>query len=499
MSEVTIIFPNQLFAKHPAVDKSRQVYLVEEFLFFRQYCFLRQKLVYQRACMQRYKKHLEDKGLTVKYIEAVSDNNNIADLLTTLAKQGVKAIHYAHVYDDWLEQRIRKTTRQNKLEVYTYDSDYFLSDYQSDLDYKVKKNNYYHADYYEKQRKSLEILIDKEGNPKGGKWSFDAENRKKLPKGIRLSYPELKGAGKYVKEAIEYVEENFAGNPGQDMVSLDKSEGYYPIDHASSREWLQVFLEERFRQFGTYEDAIDENRQVIFHSLLTPMLNIGLLTPAEIVENILEYAEKNDIPINSTEGFIRQVIGWREFMKMVYLQVGRKQRTHNYWTFERRELPQAFYTAETGVHPVDNTIKKVLSSGYAHHIERLMILGNFMLLCEVHPDEVYRWFMELFVDAYDWVMVPNIYGMSQYADGGLITTKPYISSSNYIKKMSNYSAGDWQDTWDGLFWRFIHKNRKVFESNYRMGMMVKIWDKMKPDKQKAHLRTADEYLKKLWG
>ena len=191
------------------------------------------------------------------------------------------------------------------------------------------------------------------------------------------------------------------------------------------------------------------------------MLNVGLITPQEIVSESLQFARKNNIPINSTEGFIRQIIGWREFIRGIYECKGSEQRTKNFWGFKRK-IPKSFYDGSTGIEPIDITIKKVLKTGYCHHIERLMVLGNFMILCEFDPDEVYRWFMELFIDAYDWVMVPNVYGMSQFADGGLMATKPYISGSNYLMKMSDYKKGEWQTIWDALFWRFMHVHRDFF-------------------------------------
>jgi deoxyribodipyrimidine photolyase-related protein len=189
---------------------------------------------------------------------------------------------------------------------------------------------------------------------------------------------------------------------------------------------------------------------VLYHSVLTPMLNIGLLQPQQIISAALDFAAKNDVPLNSLEGFVRQIMGWREFIRIVYEREGCKQRTTNYWGFTRK-IPACFYDGTTGIVPIDNVIKKVLQSGYNHHIERLMVLGNFMLLCEFDPKKVHQWFMEMYVDAYDWVMVPNVYGMTQFADGGLMTTKPYISGSNYLMKMSDYAKGSWQEIWDGLF------------------------------------------------
>ncbi len=218
--------------------------------------------------------------------------------------------------------------------------------------------------------------------------------------------------------------------------------------------------------------------------------------PMEVVDQAIHYANEHEIPINSLEGFVRQIIGWREFIRGMYEAKGSDSRTANYWNHTRK-MPASFYDGTTGIEPVDDTIKKVLRDGYSHHIERLMIIGNFMLLCEIDPKEVYRWFMELYIDAYDWVMVPNVYGMSQFADGGFFATKPYISGSNYVLKMSNYSKGPWQKTWDGLFWRFMDIHRDFFLKNPRLGMLVRTFDKMSDDKRMAHYDNAQKFLDRL--
>ena len=191
---------------------------------------------------------------------------------------------------------------------------------------------------------------------------------------------------------------------------------------------------------------------------------------------------------------MRQILGWREFIRAVYMREGSRQRTTNYWRFSRK-IPPSMWDGTTGIGPVDTVIRKALRTGYCHHIERLMVLGNFMVLCEFDPDEVYRWFMEMFVDAYDWVMVPNVYGMTQYADGGLMTTKPYISGSNYLLKMSDFEKGEWQTVWDGLFWRFMHTQRDFFLQNPRLGMLIKTFDKMDMAKRQAHLDAAEGFLR----
>lgn len=226
------------------------------------------------------------------------------------------------------------------------------------------------------------------------------------------------------------------------------------------------------------------------------MLNIGLLTPQQVLDVTMRHVKYNDIPINSAEGFIRQIIGWREFMRATYEDLGVTMRTTNHWKHTRK-MPESFWTGETGIAPIDDTIKRVLETGYCHHIERLMVLGGFMFLCEFDPDDIYRWFMEMFVDAYDWVMVTNAYAMSQNADGGLITTKPYFSGSAYIKKMGNHPKGDWCETWDGLYWRWIWNHADALEKNPRWAMMVSMVRKMDQEKRNGHLKAANNFLETL--
>jgi deoxyribodipyrimidine photolyase-related protein len=275
----------------------------------------------------------------------------------------------------------------------------------------------------------------------------------------------------------------------------------YPVDHAGAERWLRDFIAVRLPAFGDYEDAISQRHTQLFHSVLTPMLNIGLLTPKQVYEAALERAgsrpdgDSGAVPLNSLEGFVRQVIGWREYVRLVYRWRGRRQRTRNFWSLDR-SMPAAFYDGSTGIEPVDHVIRQVLRTGYCHHIERLMILGNFLLLCDVSPDAVYQWFMELFIDAYDWVMVPNVYGMSQFADGGLMTTKPYISGSAYVLKMSDFAKGPWCPVWDALYWRFIDRQSEFFRSNPRMAVMVKMKEKLGA-KLAEHHRVADRFLARL--
>jgi deoxyribodipyrimidine photolyase-related protein len=350
------------------------------------------------------------------------------------------------------------------------------------------------SSFYIEQRKRLKLLLDGAG-PLGGKWSFDTENRKKLPK--KTTIPEAlsrklfsQDETNFVNEATEYVNEHFADNPGE-------TEHFeYPINHTEAKKVLRDFLSEKIYTYGDYQDSIDTTSSFLFHSVLTPSLNIGLIHPQTVIQEVLKQHQKKEIPMNSLEGFLRQVIGWREFTRGVYQLKGRFQRTKNFFGHTRK-IPPSFWNASTGILPLDNVLQRVIATGYGNHIERLMVFSNFMLLCEFDPDEVYEWFMSLFIDSYDWVMVPNVYGMGQYADGGLMITKPYISSSNYIRKMSHFKQEEWATIWDALYWRFMKKHRALFEKNPRTRMTTKHLDTMGKEKLKSHLQTAEKFLKTL--
>lgn len=491
MSAVSIVFPHQLFAKHPALFEKRQVYLIEEFLFFKQYNFHKQKLVFHRASMKAYQHHLQSKGYVVSSIEAKEKIADVRNLLPYLKKKGISEIHYCDVTDNFLEKRIIKQASRLNIEITKYNSPLFILTNNQVDDYFLSKKRFFQTDFYTRQRNHFKILVDEKHQPAGGKWTFDAENRLKYPKGKKPPSIKFPKANEHWIEAVDYVEKNFPSNYGEINNSF-----IYPTTFTESRAWLKQFFQNRFSEFGEYEDAMVKNESILNHSVLTPMLNVGLLTPKEIIDQALEFANQHEIPLNSCEGFIRQILGWREFIRGVYVVKGTEERTTNYWKFKRK-IPTSVWDGTTGIPPIDSTIKKVLATGYCHHIERLMVLGNFMLLCEFDPDEVYRWFMELFIDAYDWVMVPNVYGMSQFADGGLMATKPYISGSNYLMKMGDFEKGDWQPIWDALFWRFMHTHRDFFLKNPRLGMLVKTFDKMPKVKQEEHINRANAYLKRL--
>ena len=487
--DASILFPHQLFKTSPILDLDCEIYLVEEFLFFRHYMFHKQKIAFHRASMKAYEAYLTSQGKQVNYIESTTELSDIRKLIPELIENGIKKLHIIDPTDNWLEKHILSVS--DNTELHWYDNPLFINT-KEDLSsfFKPSKKKFFQTSFYKDQRKANHILMDG-GAPVGGKWTYDSDNRKKYPKGKTppsIHFPE---PSSYHTEAFEYVASNFDNHYGELSEFV-----VYPIDHNSAETWFQQFLEFRFHEFGIYEDAIVKEEHFLNHSLLSPLINIGLLDPMYVITTAIGYAKANDIPLNSTEGFVRQIIGWREFIRGVYEVKGSEERTKNFWNFDRK-IPKSFYDGTTGIAPIDDVIKKILKTGYAHHIERLMILGNFMVLCEFDPDDVYKWFMELFIDAYDWVMVPNVYGMSLFADGGLMSTKPYISSSNYIMKMSNYGKGEWQSTWDGLFWTFMDKHREFFLNNPRLGMLIRTFDKMTPETKEKHFENGQKFIAQL--
>lgn len=475
-----LILPHQLFYEISLKDISK-AYLVEHPHFFTKRRFHKQKLIFHRASMKAFGDYLEKKKIKVTYV----DFHHAKEFMKNLNLKDVIAF-------DPIEHPLQKEYQllQKKHPSFVIlPSLMFLTSNQVLETFKKGNDKHYSMQqFYIMQRKSLDILMDGD-KPCGGKWSFDAENRKPMPKNLKppkISLPKLDAIG---KEAIAYVERHFPDNFGEALL-------IFPIHEKSAQSWLQEFLKERLEDFGAYEDAIVAEEHFLFHSGLSPLLNCGILTPNQVIEATMDFTKHHKVSLSSLEGFIRQIIGWREYMKILYDIRGETLFKENYFG-HKKKLPQAFWIACTGIEPVDITIKKIELTAYAHHIERLMVLGNFMLLCNYNPQHIYEWFMEMFIDSYEWVMVTNVMAMSQYADGGKMTTKPYISSSNYILKMSHYSKGPWCDIWDALYWVFMEKHSLSFSKNPRMTMMLALLKKIPEEKRRHYQKIVDGFYETI--
>jgi deoxyribodipyrimidine photolyase-related protein len=474
MNAVTLIYPHQLFAAHPALSKGREVWMVEDVLFFRQYSFHKKKIAFHRATMAAMEMKLQQQGYTVQRISAWSGAAETNGLMELLNQQGVREVHLADPDDYLLKRRLERESARNGIRLVLYANPGFMISRTEALVW-LDEHKMHQTSWYIHFRKKLGILTDAHGKPLGGSWTYDTENREKTPQGLYIpTLPEV-SKNAIVQAAIQSTLEEFASNPGL----LDHWE--YPVTHEAAEAWLDAFLQQRFGNFGRYQDAMLPGQSFMFHSVISPLLNIGLLTPEQVLERALDAGVSENIPLPSLEGFVRQVLGWREFVRAVYHKSGNKMRTANALQLQA-PMPEAMYKGKTGIYPFDESLSRLQHTAYSHHIERLMIHGNLMLLLGIHPDAVYQWFMELFIDAYDWVMVPNVYGMSQYADFGGMVTKPYVSGSAYLRKMGHFQKASWCDEWDALYWMFIQNHAGALQKNPRMAIPIASLKRMNPEK-----------------
>ena len=284
----------------------------------------------------------------------------------------------------------------------------------------------------------------------------------------------------------KFINSNFKDHPG----NTDKF--WFPTTRKDANKWLDEFFKERIKLFGDYEDAVTDKSNTVFHSALSPLVNLGLITPEEIITKLKKV--ENKVPMNSLEGYVRQIIGWREFMRGIYQNYDQRLEKTNFFNHNRK-MKKSWYEGTTGLDPLDHAINNAKDYGWSHHIERLMILANIMNLCEINPKQVYKWFMEMFVDSSDWVMAPNIYGMGLFSDGGIFATKPYICGSSYFLKMMHFKKGPWCDVMDGLYWKFIDGHKKFFLKNPRLAMMVRISEKMNKERKMRIFKAANNFIK----
>jgi deoxyribodipyrimidine photolyase-related protein len=325
--------------------------------------------------------------------------------------------------------------------------------------------------FYRKMRAQFNLLMEADGKPRGGKWNFDKENRRRLPKSEQPAPPISFEPDAITRKVMIEVNQKFHG--------VGEVGGFdLAVTHEDAQEAAEDFFEQRLRNFGAYEDAMSHEYDTIYHSKLSPYLNIGLLEPLDLARTAERWFDNDQAPLNSVEGFVRQVLGWREFMYWQYWRLMPELSDSNYWE-AARSLPNFFWDGETRLNCLSHVITRALQTGYTHHIERLMILSNFCQLAGIKPDEVNEWFLSVYIDAYEWVMLPNVYGMGLYADGGRVGTKPYISSANYINKMSDYCqscsfnqksrTGEEACPYNYLYWNFMLEHEERLRSNPRMG------------------------------
>lgn len=467
---ILYLFNNQLFDKKYIPKGITQIYLIEDPIFYgkgrKPYLkFNLLKLQYQRLAFMSYKKYLIESGYKVK----VFNENNVKKYPLNNEEEVI-------IYDPVDHVLIKKLS---KLKLTILENPNFLLTNDELKEYLKmhKSERYQHSNFYNYVKKKVNLLVNTK--------SYDNDNRYKLPKDLKL--PCLKCYSPSSKE-LEIVTK-YIDSTKYKYRKYGKQRLIFPYTHKDAKEWLIKFIKERINNFGKYQDAISSENNFMYHSCISPMLNLGLLQPKQILNELIKYKDK--IPINSFEGFVRQLIGWREYQRFIYKN---RYESHfpNYLN-QKGVLSKHWYNGTTNIRPVDKSIKTAYKYGYLNHIERLMVMGNFMTLCRIKPEEQYKWFMEFSLDSYDWVMYQNIL-MISYADGGYTMRKPYLSSSNYILKMSDYNKKEeWVKLWNALFYLFlVDKEKELNKTIYIRNLSY--WRKLNKIEQNNMIKMVKNYI-----
>lgn len=464
-----------------------------------------QKVAAFFLAMRAFAEALEHRGHRVLHLDlqATSAHAGLPDLLKFLvASCGATRFEYQRPDEYRLLQQLEALHEHLGVECRRFESEHFLLPFGEIGKTFPSGRPLRMETFYRRMRKRLGVLMDSDGNPAGGRWNFDADNRRKLPHSQPLP-PSLRFDNP-AKDTYRRIREHRIAVIGQDSGdSLD-----WPVSRVQSLQLLEHFVEHALPLFGRYQDAMSERDWLLFHSRVSFSLNTKMLSPREVVAAALnEQARRpDDIPLASLEGFVRQLIGWREYIRGIYWANMPQYKEMNALG-HRRPLPGFYWDGRTRMACMAHAIGQSLEHAYAHHIQRLMVTGNFALLAGIDPDQVEAWYLGIYIDAIEWVEMPNTRGMSQYADGGIIASKPYCSSGNYLNKMSHYCSGCRYDVnrrtgedacpFNSLYWHFMHRHRAVFSGNPRIGMVYRTWDRMEESSRKEILATAGDVLAKL--
>ena len=453
------------------------------------------------SAMRHFASSLEKLGHRLVYIK-----NSPVSIVKTL-KEHILQKQVKHLVciepGEWrLKCAIETLAKDLSIHLEMREDDHFFCTRKEFNEWAENKKEFRLEFFYRLMRKKHQILIDQEGNPEGGQWNFDQDNRKPYPKkgpGM-IDVPVAFEVDAITKEVLEFVRKTYPDNPG----SLDHF--HWPVSREQAVEALEYFVEYRLRNFGVYQDAMWTDTPFGWHSILSSALNLKLLNPREVVDAVIGAWKKHSLDLSTVEGFIRQILGWREFVRGMYYLDMPKMAQDNFYQHQR-SLPKWYWTGETQMSCMKDAIGQTLQYGYAHHIQRLMVTGNFALLAEILPQEVCEWYLGIYVDAIEWVELPNTAGMALFANGGRFTSKPYIASGAYIKRMSNYCGsckykpdvryGEQACPITTLYWNFLIKHREQFEASPRTRLMTANLKRISDEDQKEITLHAESILNRL--
>jgi deoxyribodipyrimidine photolyase-related protein len=443
-----------------------------------------QRTILFLSSMRHFARDLASRGFPVRYV-TLDDAANTQSLGSELAR-AARELRPARIAvtqpgEHRVEAVLRDTAERSGVPLSILPDESFTCSLDEFRDWAQGRKRLVMEHFYRERRRALGVLVGKDGKPEGGRWNFDTENRAAFSDEPDASKPYSPRPDAITREVMDLVRRRFLQSYGR----MDRFR--WPVTPAQARRALGAFIERRLPRFGTYQDAMWTGEPFLFHSLLASSLNLKLVRPRECIDAALKAYRGGRASLNNVEGFIRQIIGWREFIRGVYYLEGPEYAERN-GLGQKGRLPEFFWTGETDMGCLRHAVNEVLDHGYGHHIARLMVIGNFALIAGVHPRAVHEWFLGMYVDAVEWVTAPNVIGMSQYADGGVVATKPYAASGKYIQRMSNYCsscpydpgkrAGERACPFNTFYWDFLMRHRKRFAGNRRMGLVMRGLDRL---------------------
>ena len=456
------------------------------------------KIAFTFAAMRKFAARLEQAGWTVAYTP-LDDPDNTGSITGELIRRAAEHDAAGVVYTEPGEWRLIAALGDMPLKSHSLPDDRFIASHQ-DFDGWAEGRKQLRMEYfYRDMRRKTNLLMDGD-KPEGGKWNYDHDNRKPAPDEIDFNGPMRFDPDDVVAAVLDLVADRFGDNFG------DLHPFWFATDQTQARRHLTHWIKNGLPKFGDFQDAMMVDQKFMYHAIIGLYLNAGLLDPLEVCKAAEQAYKDGDAPLNAVEGFIRQIIGWREYIRGIYFHEGPDYTQRNILK-HTRDLPAMYWGAETKMTCMSQSVKQTKEEAYAHHIQRLMVTGNFALLAGIAPHAVHEWYLAVYADAYEWVEAPNTIGMSQFADGGIIASKPYVSSGNYIAKMSDYckscaykvkdKTGPDACPFNLLYWHFLSRHRDHFSNNPRMGQMYATWDRMDEAKRNVIITEADAWLTRL--
>ncbi|WP_432413069.1 cryptochrome/photolyase family protein [Rasiella sp. SM2506] len=505
MKTLRLILGDQLNHKHSWFDSPHKdsVYFIAEMRQETDYTTHHiQKVVAFFEAMENFATWLKERGHEVIYYP-LDHKDNQQDLVKNLEylieKYSFDQFEYQLPDEYRLDVQLKEFCKNIEIGAEVFDTEHFFTTRTDLEDFYEGKKEMVMEYFYRDMRKKHDIMMVNNKDPEGGKWNFDKSNRNKW-KGEH-EIPHERGFRKDVSATVKRIKDAGVTTIGQ----VKETNFSWPTSREDGLSVLHYFCKKLLVHFGDYQDAMHTQHVYVFHSRLSFAMNSKMLHPKEVIDSVIGHwrAHKNDIHISQVEGFVRQIVGWREYMRGIYWKEMPGYRLYNKLD-NQNKLPEFYWTAHTKMNCLHHAIKQSLEHAYAHHIQRLMITGNFALLTQCHPDEVDHWYLGIYIDAIEWVEITNTRGMSQFADGGIVATKPYVSSGSYINKMSNYCKGchykvskkTEEDAcpFNSLYWNFLDDKKAHFKNNQRMNMMMSLLEKMPAEKRSALKERAAKII-----